>query len=371
MAAGTLSLRALIRAAPISMTSAITDKPGRAARRLLQTFNSEGSPGTSEGAGGARSLVQTGPRQRSTQCLKISISNFSSNVVGPVTRSEVAGLGGISILTAMVTPDDGAEPSNEELKDFDHYVGHYAVAVARQALAEGLPVVDLALGEPEDIGKGREDGEAWMFFPDDFSSGLGARECTLGWNEASGWYFQRESAKEPLERRWLGHGLVPDPDRVAIFATTLQVNPDSAGSLERPFYRGPGRLEPELLERLKPYARTSDSYRKSFTRVRNRFFERRLATTLAADPPGEPSNLPLLPGEYAALELILEWIDGLVNAGYDQRGPLTAFARDIHKRRGADAADIAASRTNLAAARAQLEKLRRQEAEKRGEDSGR
>ncbi|MEY9861349.1 hypothetical protein ABH935_006990 [Catenulispora sp. GAS73] len=271
----------------------------------------------------------------------------------------------------MVTPDAVAEPSNEELKEFDRYVGNYAVAVARHALADGLPVVDLILGPPEDIGDGREDGEAWMFFPNDFNSGLGARECTLGWNEASGWYFQRESHKKPMERRWLGHGLVPDPDRVAIFATTLQVNPDSAGSLERPFYRSPGCLEPELLDRLKPYTRTSDSYRESFTRERNRHFDRRLATTIAADPPGAPIHLSLLPGEYAALELALEWLDGLINAGYDQRGPLTAFARDIHKRRDADAAKINASRTSLAAARARLEELRQQEAEKHGDDTDR
>ncbi len=272
----------------------------------------------------------------------------------------------------MVT-DDVAEPSNEELKDFDRYVGNYAVAVATQALADGLPVVDVIVGPPEDIGDGREDGEAWLFFPNDFNSGLGARECTLGWNEASGWYFQREPAERSLERRWLGHGLVPAPDRVAIFATTLQVNPDSAGSLERPFYRSKGRLEPELLERLKPYTipKDSSSYQELFTRARNRHFEHRLATTIAADPPGVPINLPLLPGEYAALELALEWLDGLVNHGYDQRGPLTAFARDIHKRRGADAADIDASRTNLSAARARLEELRRQDAEKRGEDTDR
>ncbi|GAA2062043.1 hypothetical protein GCM10009839_86410 [Catenulispora yoronensis] len=268
----------------------------------------------------------------------------------------------------MVTPDAAAEPSSEEIKDFDRFVGGYTVAVAEQALAEGLPVVDVILGPPELSQGKRQESEAWLYFPYDFNSGLGARECTLGWNEASGWFFQREQDSENQERRWLGQGLVPDPERVAIFATTLRVSPGSAGSLERPFYRSPGRLEPELLGRLKPYGGNWGPYSELFANVRNRHFDRRLATAIDADPPGSPINLPLLPGEFTALEVALEWLDGIFN--YD-RSPLTAFARDIRGRRGAGPADIDASRTSLAAARARMQELRRQDAEKRGKGNDR
>jgi hypothetical protein len=93
---------------------------------------------------------------------------------------------------------------------------------------------------------------------------------------------------------------------VAVFATTVQVNPGPAGSPERPFYCNGGPLEPEVLERLKPYARTTDPCQQQFTRMRNWHFDHRPVTAIAADPSGQPINSPLFPDEFTALELALE-----------------------------------------------------------------
>jgi len=51
----------------------------------------------------------------------------------------------------------------------------------------------------------------------------------------------------------MGDGLLPSPRRVAAFLDTVRLDPDQAGTEERPYYRQKGRDFPALLERLVPY----------------------------------------------------------------------------------------------------------------------
>lgn len=156
-------------------------------------------------------------------------------------------------------------------------------------------------------GKGRE-GEAWLFFSAEFRRRLESVDSLcLSWNEASGWYFGRDVNGELADDRYLGQGLVPEAGRVAAFMTTVQLDPAGAGSRDRPFYRNGGPFQASLLEQLARYATGDTPYKTVFDNARNRIFEQRIATALAANAPGPAVDLPLSPGEFAALELALEW----------------------------------------------------------------
>jgi hypothetical protein len=137
----------------------------------------------------------------------------------------------------------------------------------------------------------------------------------------------------------------------------MQVNPESAGSLERPHYRPGGPPYGDLLSRLKPYLpKFTTDPQEAFAYARGAHFERRIVTSLAADQPGptlKALNLPLLPAELEALLLVLEWTDG----AWDRSDLLYSLARDMADRAGAGLESIKEFRTNLAAARTRLQEI--------------
>lgn len=271
----------------------------------------------------------------------------------------------------MTAPDAVAKPSNQEIADFDHYAGRYAAAVAERLIAEGFPVVDLDTDPPALIDGKRHEGEVWLFFSPDFRRQFESVDSmSLSWNEVSGWYFSRDVNGDQVDDRYLGQGLVPEAARVATFMTTVQLDPTGAGSRDRPFYRTGGPFPASLVEQLARYAAGTMTYKEAFTSARHRLFERRIATAIAADPPGPAVNLPLLPGEFAALELALEWVTGLAQAHDEEDDVLGALAKDIRSRRGADAADISRFRTTLAPAHEKVKIYREYDARRREKDAG-
>ncbi|WP_369228598.1 hypothetical protein AB5J52_49105 (plasmid) [Streptomyces sp. R39] len=140
-------------------------------------------------------------------------------------------------------------------------MGHYLAAVAERLLADGLSVSSLhahaaySEGEIDD-----NDIEGSIQFNKDFQAGLNeSAESFLHWTGTSGWCYRTirdmtgtDSSSE--HARWLAAGLLPTPGRVAAFVSAVRVDPDAAGSDERPSYRSPCDQSHELAARLKSYA---------------------------------------------------------------------------------------------------------------------
>lgn len=260
-----------------------------------------------------------------------------------------------------MSDSNAAGPSASDSATFDYYVGHYAAAVGKTLLREGIAVTRFDVEGPMVRDGKLTEGEIWMYLSGELRHKLSPiGECTLDWSESSGWYVERDLAESVTERRYLGHGLVPDPARVAVFATAMQVDPHSAGSLERPYYRSASAPYAELFAQLKPYLpKWRREPEEEFRAGRATYFEGRVATALAADAPGPVVNLVLTPGEFAALELLLEYAGGEFHWGGVE--VVEALARDLRDRSQADPARIQEFRTNLELARARVAERRKTE----------
>lgn len=200
----------------------------------------------------------------------------------------------------------------EDVDTFVYYAGHYATAVAKHLITEGVAPTVVDVDTPHiHLGKVSE-GEAWVYPPRELCARLSPiAEAVLTWDEISGWSATVYQDDDNGDKRWLGHGLVPAPERVAVFLTSVQVDFGSAGSEERPYYRNAGAPYDDVFERLAPYAPPEDSprpWQNSYDRARSEHYEVRALTHLA-EPPGARINVPLLPGEIAALLTLLEWAE--------------------------------------------------------------
>lgn len=218
--------------------------------------------------------------------------------------------------------DSTAPPLDpEDVDAFVYYAGHYATAVAKHLITQGVvpSVVDVDTPHIVDARGKLSEGEAWVYPPRELCARLSPiAEAVLTWDEISGWSATIYQDDDHGDTRWLGHGLVPAPERVAVFLTAVQVDFNSAGSEERPYYRDAGSPYSDVFERLAPYAPPADSprpWQNAYNRARNEHYEVRALTHLATEPPGARVNVPLLPSEIAALLTLLEWAEPELGVG--------------------------------------------------------
>ncbi|MER8188194.1 hypothetical protein [Kitasatospora sp. NPDC094015] len=259
---------------------------------------------------------------------------------------------------------------NEEWARIDEGLGHYSAAVAAALVRDGTPVAifevdgprteeltiwpEGSLGEdgavPEEI-EVVEDARVVLSIGVRFSERLvPGEQCGLGWDPLSGWYFFVGEPHQPREQlmamartRWLSDGLVPAPARVVSFLSGVFLDPLSAGSAERPYYRG-SVSAPGLVERLAPYVEepgvvwpAKPGQARYSAAVESMVLERLLAC-LTEDSP--VVQLPVRAGELQALVELLELHD-LHGRHFQLVGGLGGrLARDIEGRLRAGAVGV-------------------------------
>ncbi|MEU1091461.1 hypothetical protein ACFYPN_31985 [Streptomyces sp. NPDC005576] len=222
-------------------------------------------------------------------------------------------------------------------------IGHYMTAVAEKMLAEGTPVSAVnAWGrydDDEDREKYRNDVEGSVHLNDSFVRRfLPDAEAGLHWSGTSGWCLwilpKGASGSFYDGARWLGAGLIPEPDRVAAFLSSLQLDPHTAGSADRPFYRHPLEDLPDLCERLRVHRRveySNPSYELRFNDARCGAYYDRTAQALTSGA-DDMVNVPVRRGELEALLHLLEFAEG--SSHKPVRLLADYLAEDIAKRRG-------------------------------------
>ncbi|MFB8027186.1 hypothetical protein ACFQ6U_10660 [Streptomyces sp. NPDC056465] len=238
----------------------------------------------------------------------------------------------------MVTYDqDEAEQLREELEDA---IGHYMVAVAAKLLDEGLPVAGIsAFGAYDDPGQAEFDGdvEGSVEFTQAFQRSLSSQEGGAGllWCGVSGWclFLTPQGSGQVLmdSARWMGAGLLPAPARVAAFLSAARLDPSSAGSGERPFYRAPRSGPVALLDRLHGLEDAGSAaeerfFDRRFASVRTGAYERRVVDALTAPKQGVV-DLALHTGELDSLVRFLEYVEGVAPS---------RDARELARRLGSD-----------------------------------
>ncbi|MFF3177977.1 hypothetical protein ACFVQ0_35760 [Streptomyces sp. NPDC057900] len=202
-------------------------------------------------------------------------------------------------------------------------IGHYMTAVAEKLLAEGTPVSSIstfARYDDEEQGKYHDDVEGGILLNGSFTRRwLPNAETGLHWSATSGWCLWtilKDSAGGGGAfydgARWLGAGLIPDPERVAAFLSSVQLDPQAAGSSDRPFYRQPLQDLPGLCDRLRTYQRIeygNPSYELRFEDARCGAYYDRMVRALTSGDDGIV-NVPVRRSELEALLHLLEFAEG-------------------------------------------------------------
>lgn len=165
-------------------------------------------------------------------------------------------------------------------------------------------------------------------------------ETGLHWSATSGWCLwiiprgpAGTSGSFYDGARWLGAGLIPEPDRVASFLSSLQLDPHAAGSSDRPFYRQPLQDLPGLCEQLRVYRRVeycNRSYELCFDNARcEAYYDRTVESLTYGDD--DIVNVSMRRSELEALLHLLEFAEG------SSHNPVRLFADylagDIAQRR--------------------------------------
>ncbi|MFB8085732.1 hypothetical protein [Streptomyces sp. NPDC055992] len=212
--------------------------------------------------------------------------------------------------------------------DLEAGIGHYMVAVASTLLDEGLPVAGIsAFGAYDDDTQDEfgADVEGSVEFTGAFRRTMfgEGRDAGLLWCGVSGWCFFRvpEGSGQGLieSARWMGGGLTPEPGRVAAFFSEVQLDPDFAGSEDRPFYRAAHREPQALLERLAVFAPDDgasgpSSYEERFAGLRADAYRTRAVSALTAGQQ-EIVEVAFRRGELRALQAFLEYGEGTAPPG--------------------------------------------------------
>ncbi|MEU1298764.1 MULTISPECIES: hypothetical protein [Streptomyces] len=201
-------------------------------------------------------------------------------------------------------------------------VGHYLAAVAERLLADGLPIMSLyAYAADDERLIDDNDIEGSIHFQKAFQASLnGPAESFLHWVGTSGWCYRtihhETGAGSPSEdARWLDAGLLPSPDRVAAFVSAVRVDPDTAGSSERPCYRTSGDHLHELAAGFTrfapgaqhtPLAQTNHEYR--FVEAQGAAYRDRVLKALASGD-DRVLFLPIRHSELRALKDLLEYTE--------------------------------------------------------------
>ncbi|MDX3763989.1 DUF6292 family protein [Streptomyces sp. AK02-04a] len=227
-------------------------------------------------------------------------------------------------------------------------VGHYMAAVAERLLDDGLPVSSLyayAAYDEEEISGA--DVEGSIHFNRVFQLSLqGSAETFLHWLGTSGWCCRTipdaNGANPPSERtRWLRSGLLPSPERVAAFVSAIRVDPDTAGSDERPSYRASCDQLHEFEAKFRRYAPgpthsplAHANYEYRFEEAQGRAYRDRVMKALRSGD-DRILFLPIRNSELHALRHLLDYTEAI--------GPLTgpddlahSLAQDLCQRTPGD-----------------------------------
>ncbi|MFE7169692.1 hypothetical protein [Streptomyces sp. NPDC057616] len=200
-------------------------------------------------------------------------------------------------------------------KTLAFHVEHYLIAVAEHLMARNVAIRRVySCGPYTEEGHVFPDVEGTLYYSKHFGQQLDDQGgVDLHWSGTSGWRLGSDDPETPDEdAHWMGTGLLPEPERVAAFLDTYRLNPEKAGSRERPYYRAEGRDFPALLQRLSAYlpARTSFEYATGvrFSTARDKAYARRVLNVLT--PPGKDPvvDVPLRAGELEALLQLLEYV---------------------------------------------------------------
>jgi len=217
-------------------------------------------------------------------------------------------------------------------------IGDYMAVVAGKLLEDGLPVTGVrGYGIYDDDLDGSEEGS--INFGLAFQAGLlPGGEAGLEWTGTSGWFFALTKGQADLHEgaRWLGAGLVPSPERVAAFVSSMLLDPVNTGSSERPFYR-PAEQDPEeLLERLAPFALEKPyrtfGYNHFFRALQGRAYRDRVLTALST-PDDAILDLPIRRSELQALLHLIDYAE-VAGAGPGVGDLVGPFAADLTQRIG-------------------------------------
>ncbi|MCM2410647.1 DUF6292 family protein [Streptomyces sp. RKAG290] len=219
------------------------------------------------------------------------------------------------------------EDRSQLREDLESAIGHYMVAVAGQLLDEGLPVASISsYGAYDDRSQDAFGGdvEGSVEFTQAFRRRLvsDGGDAGLLWCGVSGWCFFRipeGSGRTLLESaRWMGDGLLPEPRRVAAFLSEVQLDANSAGSEERPFYRVPHKEPRVLLGRLQAFEAPAGAdetwYDSRFSSLRTDAYQQRAVSALTADKQ-ELVDVAFHTGELQALMGFLEYVEGVAPRG--------------------------------------------------------
>lgn len=201
-------------------------------------------------------------------------------------------------------------------------VGHYMAAVAERLLADGLPVASIyAYAADDERLIDDNDIEGSVHFTKAFQLSLnGPAESFLHWVGTSGWCYRTihppaGADSPPGHARWLNAGLLPPPDRVAAFVSAVRVDPDTAGTGERPHFRTPCDQLNELaagFERFAPGAGHTPlaqaDYEHRFVEAQGAAYRDRVLKTLASGD-DRVLFLPIRHSELRALWDLLEYTE--------------------------------------------------------------
>lgn len=210
------------------------------------------------------------------------------------------------------------EPVTSE--DLKEAVGHYMNAVAVALLEEGVPVTSIRASKLSTSRESETDVDGELRFTRNLEDRLvpKAEDITLHWSGTSGWcllVLHDDDHDHYHHARWLGAGLLPPPERVAAFMSTVQLSPGEAGSNERPFYRPFGEGVEELYQRLAMFLPSPDdwrshhSFQKSFLAGRAHAYATHVSAALTSQGDTEV-ELRLRVSELEALRHMLEHLEG-------------------------------------------------------------
>jgi hypothetical protein len=201
-------------------------------------------------------------------------------------------------------------------------VGHYVACVGGLLFECGCPVDVFrytGCAEPGDD-DGPMDGEGNLYVVPSVArafEGVGPDVVSVGlhWTADSGWTLVHETRLprngSVFVDRWMGGGLIPEPDDVCGFFQLAMLGISRPGGADRPRYRRQGVDRHGLYSRLAGYSpRRGDGSLTPQERLRG-FRHRAALRLVAADIVADdtPAAVPMTRGEIRALTRLLEYAE--------------------------------------------------------------
>ncbi|WNZ06203.1 DUF6292 family protein [Streptomyces sp. 11x1] len=259
-------------------------------------------------------------------------------------------------------------------KTLAFHVEHYMIAVAEHLMAKGAPISLVhSCGPYTEEDHVFPDVEGTLYFSKRFAEQLDGRGgVDLHWAGTSGWCLSNLDVPDSPngDARWMGNGLMPEPERVAAFLDTYRLSPEQAGSTERPYYRSEGSDFPALLQRLAAYVPPRDSAgykaRPRFSTARDQAYSRRILDALTPQGKDPIVEVPLRSSELEALLHLLEYAQ-VSSGGLGPNDFASLLASDLEGRRGGGYDAVERHRSALTEAAARRQRIEAHRRRQQGE----